>query len=120
METPQCQCGLECAKRVSRKEASFGREFYTCPQPQGVQCRFFKWADEENEPPKKTKKAANEDAQEPPRKLRRTDGDVDVSMMVREVNQTKEMLKTLMEVTLSLSKIAERLEKAVSKTEGSP
>lgn len=114
MEGPNCQCGLLSAKRVSKKEASFNREFFTCPQPQGLQCRFFKWADQWV-PGDETKDTA---ATEPPKKLRRCQADGDISaMMGRDVNQNKELTKALMETVMTLSKVVERLEKVSEKIE---
>lgn len=43
--TPKCEHGFECALRTTKTGKNAGRQFYCCSQPQGSQCKTWKWKD---------------------------------------------------------------------------
>ncbi|WVF69806.1 hypothetical protein IAT40_004585 [Kwoniella sp. CBS 6097] len=47
-ETKTCSCGESAVFRTVQKADSphVGRQFWTCPKPQGEQCGYFEWADD--------------------------------------------------------------------------
>lgn len=42
--TPLCRCGIPCYHATSRKDTSFGREYFKCARPEDG-CNFFQWCD---------------------------------------------------------------------------
>ena len=54
---PKCECELFATKKtVSKNGPNKGRKFWTCTRVSG-KCSFFQWAEAEEEPPKREKKA---------------------------------------------------------------